>query len=471
MSKKNEIIQLTRMTFESSSIHAIPNIIRNKYILIKIIWLICFIVSFSGCTWFMIKSINDYLKYDVVTRIRVKYVNEIKFPVIGICNLKILNKKLDNELMMIKRYPYKLNKLKLMQIRSYATSLYYENKSATYFDPDDFIIDCYFGYVNCDKTNDFQIYYDFKYGICLKFNSGKNLYNQIVEKKTIYSTSGSNGLELELFIGDVDKNDNIFSREHGFNIIVHSQSELDSYNLNGIQIAPGTSTRIILSKISWKKEPKPYSVCTADLTSKDSYNSKTYKETFISGIQYSYNDCKNTCEANFIKNKCNCSLIISKNTTRICYLDDQLFQSDFECINSAFKQFSIDSLNINNCDCPIECKRTFYTYSSSYSLFPTRKYSEYILETDSFKSKYPNITTYEELKKNIARVEIFFDDMTETVIEESVKTEMSDLISNLGGILGLFLGLSFLSLIEFVEVFLQAIFVYLNNIDREIRKS
>ena len=175
MSKKNEIIQLTRTTFESSSIHAIPNIIRNKYILIKIIWLICFMVSFSGCTWFMIKSINDYLKYDVVTRIRVKYVNEIKFPVIGICNLKILNKQLDNELMMIKRYPYKLNKLKLMQIRSYATSLYYENKSATYFDPDDFIIDCYFGYVNCDKTNDFQIYYDFKYGICLKYNSGKNL--------------------------------------------------------------------------------------------------------------------------------------------------------------------------------------------------------------------------------------------------------------------------------------------------------
>jgi len=37
MSKESEILSLTRDTFESSSIHAIPNIIKNNLILIKIV--------------------------------------------------------------------------------------------------------------------------------------------------------------------------------------------------------------------------------------------------------------------------------------------------------------------------------------------------------------------------------------------------------------------------------------------------
>ena len=84
--KSDEILSLTRDTFESSSIHAIPNIIKNKFISIKIVWLICLMASFSGCAWFLIKSINDYMKYDVVTTVRANYVNELTFPVIGICN-------------------------------------------------------------------------------------------------------------------------------------------------------------------------------------------------------------------------------------------------------------------------------------------------------------------------------------------------------------------------------------------------
>ena len=40
----------------------------------------------------------------------------------------------------------------------------------------------------------------------------------------------------------------------------------------------------------------------------------------------------------------------------------------------------------------------------------------------------------------MARVEIFYDELKETIITESIKTETFDLIANLGGTLGLFLG-------------------------------
>ena len=61
--------------------------------------------------------------------------------------------------------------------------------------------------------------------------------------------------------------------------------------------------------------------------------------------------------------------------------------------------------------------------------------------------------SYSDLKQNVARVQIFYNELKETFISEEIKTKIFDLVSNIGGTLGLFLGLSFLSLIEFFEIF------------------
>ena len=85
-----KIIQSTRETLESSSIHAIPNISRNKYSLIKIIWLICFLISFGFCSFSIYSCVLDYLDYNVVTNVKIKNTNQLSFPVINICNLKFI---------------------------------------------------------------------------------------------------------------------------------------------------------------------------------------------------------------------------------------------------------------------------------------------------------------------------------------------------------------------------------------------
>ena len=118
---------------------------------------------------------------------------------------------------------------------------------------------------------------------------------------------------------------------------------------------------------------------------------------------------------------------------------------------------------IDECDCPIECELTKYLYSYSIADYPTLQYSNYLMQSELIRSKYPNNITYEELRKRVAKVTIFYDDLRKTIVSESIKTEISDLISNLGGTLGLFLGLSFLSLVEFVELILQAILIFLND--------
>ena len=464
-SQNNDILSLSRETFESSSIHGIPNIIKNKFVSIKILWCFCLMVSFGGCAWFMIKSINDYLKDDVVTSFRVNYMNELTFPVIGICNLNFFNKQSANDLVRQKMGD-KPDMIAVFPLRFLALDLFKGNKSVIDLSPNDVIIKCVYSTENCNNTNDFEIYYDYQYGACLRYNSGINMKGDKVKQKTVFASGSSYGLEIELFVGDIDENNNMFSIEHGFNIFIQNQSDFDSFSLEGVKISPGTSTRIILSKNSWKKEPKPYSDCIINLISKDSYPSETYKDSFSPNKTYSYFNCWKTCQTNFIKNICNCTIQDAKKNLRSCYSDDNYFFQDLACTKMAFKQFPTNPIYLKECDCPIECSNTYYTYTTSYSQFPTLKYSSYLLETDLIRTKYPDIT-YEEMKKSVARVQIFYDEMKEIVIEESVKTEMSDLISNLGGLLGLFLGISFLSLIEFVEVFLQALFVSGKNKNHE----
>ena len=461
MSKNNKILSLTRDTFESSSIHAIPNIIRNKFVSIKIVWLVCFVISFGGCAWFMINSINDYLENHVVTSFRINYVNELTFPVIGICNLNFFNKKLANDF-VTKNVGDKPDMTTVFPWRFLSLDLYQGNNKFLDLDPNNILTKCLYSTQDCNKTNDFEIYYDYQYGACLRYNSGKNMNGENVDQKKVYASGSYYGLVMEFVIGDVDENNNMFSIDNGFNIFIQNRSVFESYSLEGIKISPGTSTRISLTKNSWRKEPKPYSDCIGDLTSIDSYPSKTYKQSFSPNKTYSYFECWKKCQGNFFISFCNCSIQENVKSHRACYSGNN-FRQDAICTKSAFEIFPTNPIYLKECDCPIECSNTYYQYSVSSSQFPTRKYSSYLLENNLIKTQYPNITTHEHLKKNVARIEIFFDEMKETVIEESIKTGISDLISNLGGTLGLFLGLSFLSLIEFVEVFLQALIVLIRK--------
>ncbi len=53
--------------------------------------------------------------------------------------------------------------------------------------------------------------------------------------------------------------------------------------------------------------------------------------------------------------------------------------------------------------------------------------------------------------------------MEYTKLSEMPKIEPFDLISNIGGILGLFIGCSFVSLFELVEIFLEVYFILFSN--------
>jgi len=58
----------------------IPNIIRTKWTIIKLIWLISMICSFSYCSNLICESVLEYLNYETVTDTKIIYQTTSLFP-------------------------------------------------------------------------------------------------------------------------------------------------------------------------------------------------------------------------------------------------------------------------------------------------------------------------------------------------------------------------------------------------------
>ena len=107
--------------------------------------------------------------------------------------------------------------------------------------------------------------------------------------------------------------------------------------------------------------------------------------------------------------------------------------------------------------CPLECDSMNYVINS---------YTEQIALSGNIslnsKSKIDSddFSTYEELKKNYFEIRIYYNELKYTLISEEPKTEMFNFISDIGGILGLFLGISFLSFIEIFEIIFEIMFIF-----------
>ena len=94
------------------------------------------------------------------------------------------------------------------------------------------------------------------------------------------------------------------------------------------------------------------------------------------------------------------------------------------------------------CDCPVACKYTTYDITTSYLAFPATVVAE----------KYATMynTTVDYFYNNFLALNIYYQSQN-TDIEETVNADsVPNLLSAVGGLMGLFLGMSVISMLEFV---------------------
>lgn len=186
-----------------------------------------------------------------------------------------------------------------------------------------------------------------------------------------------------------------------------------------------------MDKIFNSKLNNPFNNCLKDVSSFQG-NRSIIDFILSTGQTYSQVRCFELCfDLDYIQNnQCDCK-------TKIGMVWFDCYTNLWTENRSDFKQVA---------DCSYNFRSKFY--SNNF----TNVCKHCIPECDS--ASYSNtITTNFDL--NNIEVNIFLDSLQFTSISMLPKMEVYDLISNIGGVLGLFMGLSFVNILEIADLFLE----------------
>ena len=81
---KKEIYSL----LETTTAHALPNIVRSESYFIKLVWLLLFLGFFSYSIYSLIIMVSDFLEYNVLIKYELRQqFDDLEFPTVTICPL------------------------------------------------------------------------------------------------------------------------------------------------------------------------------------------------------------------------------------------------------------------------------------------------------------------------------------------------------------------------------------------------
>jgi hypothetical protein len=419
----------------SNAGYALNRVIKSDILIARLMWLFGLILLSAFCSMSILKTVTNYLQNEVVTKIR--FINEIHtpFPTITICNLSPFDQDNLNNLKLVNNLseslPFKYHFGTNTNIyRYYYMSNFFDmfNESERMrfsFEKTAMIYLCTYNLISrCDET-DFEWYYDFYYGNCMRLNSRETLRT--------YKAGKIYGIHMEINIGYIYKVP--WLNEKGLHIFIHNKSERISMD-QGISVSLFMTSNIALSRVFNNKIEKPFSDCTEDL---EASGSKYYKILTDANYTYKQSDCMDLCFSDNLFVECNCY-----EGTTVGFFKGKICQTveEIKCFEQFFKKFYL----FNKCDCPLECHSVRYKISTSYSQFGYESHAN-----------VHGITTDENYNDELLCLNIYYDDMMSTVIDEQKKYEWVDLFSSVGSSLGPFLGVSVLSVMEVFEFFIRFI--------------
>ncbi len=155
-----------------------------------------------------------------------------------------------------------------------------------------------------------------------------------------------------------------------------------------------------------------------------------------------------------------------------------LNSTQLDCLNNVASSYNTDQANfikryINRC--PLECDTVKYDFQLSTLYYPS--YEAYIQLTTEIVPYAPNfkttlgytrpyyfyflqeykidVSTYDLYRDYFYSMKIFYSKATYTQVTESPQQSFIDLLSSLGGNLGMFLGFSIFSLVEVFELLIK----------------
>ncbi|KAF5299963.1 hypothetical protein FQA39_LY11336 [Lamprigera yunnana] len=230
------------------------------------------------------------------------------------------------------------------------------------------------------------------------------------------------------------------SNSIGFKILTNNPVEMSLVRNYGIHIPPSYQSIINLMPTAGISES---TLRHENYSSRWCYfNEERYLKFFRS---YTLDNCLTECNVNYTIKRCNCIpyYIVDNSSAPMCH------QTDEKCINDVLEFIANNEKPFGDrseCNCLPNCNEYNFDERMSYSRLTIPR----IFNTFNITNEIRQSRTDQEFISSAAVVKIFYP---KSIIETTTKNDLYDfveLFSNMGGILSMFLGFSFLSAFEVV---------------------
>ncbi|XP_077865068.1 uncharacterized protein LOC102808261 [Saccoglossus kowalevskii] len=293
----------------------------------------------------------------------------------------------------------------------------------------DFILHCSFNQRQCYYT-DFRIFTNDKYGNCFTFNHGSN--NTEILNST--QAGSSYGLRLTLF---TEQNEyiSIFGQDSGVRVSIHDHRVEPFPEEDGLTVRPGAVTSVSMKQGKIQRLGHPYGNCSDGHDWSDN------------GYMYTLKSCQHRCIQHALLTECGCVDRSTNDDRPRCMVLNQTQEICRQFIYFLYQHALLD------CECLKSCSESWYDKTISQSFWPSESYLKRLLKSlHSVNRKTSFIRDSVDAQRNLVGLSIYYDELNYEKFTENPNYMIEKLFGDIGGSLGLYIGLSLLTVVEFLEL-------------------
>ncbi|XP_059164362.1 acid-sensing ion channel 1C-like [Physella acuta] len=501
-----------------TSLNGMPYIVRSRTCFVKIVWTILFLAAVGAMIYHLYSLLTKFFDYNKTSKVSLNF-STLPFPAVTICNVNVLRKsKLENSSIdNIQDLVAKMNPEAIKQkvddctvegewkydddvdvfleepdedigvcldriLKSIIMSMYdYDEDNAidndypdtwestgqeSVFDALDKIFKEYYLNLSADtrkeighQVNDMVLQCSFAGKRCFPDNfthvfseNYGNCYTLQYDKFIVRKSGPSGGLELTLFI-ETDEYLPGITHNKGVRVVIHEQGTVPFPDEEGLSVMPGTNTYIGIKQINVERLSSPWGKCTVD-----DYSQKYNRS-------YTRNTCQGICEQNYIRKVCQCLDESKQEINKIMGNAENLTSCENATQLKCLTKVTFNPETIQ-CDCSNPCKETVFEKDLSSTEWPSVDLAQ-IFAVSICKSN-PNMSLSllnkqvpKQLTQDFVKLNIFYQDLNYELLTENPDYELSQLMSDIGGTIGLWIGLSVLGIFEVVHLITRLlVFLY-----------
>ncbi|XP_011405340.1 PREDICTED: acid-sensing ion channel 1-like [Amphimedon queenslandica] len=431
---------------ETTTINGVIHVFRGRSKIRQIMWGLLLISSFIAVCVVIGFNIKEYVNKPTASTILVSpsVKNGLPFPAVTICNLNVYtptgeDKEPDFSSVIHSLFNSQdlVNQTSLFDecsevINSSDTSDAFDCEVWDLLLPDDkrFIYQCSFSH---DADSEIVSCRDMFYpvltpaGICYTFN-GIRSKMPVPMAKDIGVRHG-----LNLILNIEQDSHPTFHGLTGVKVIVHDRNDISRPNLYGISVAPGQNVAISVERKVYIDKTKERD-CTND----------ERELGFFPSTVYSQFACKENALYQHLADESVCGCVPNpyRPSTGPYINTPNCTLHSLCCLLQEYFDYRVSSAT-----CPLPCQFSMYDYKSSYSSFPNGHALKSI-------AKSLNLSQ-DAVKNNFLSVQVYLESLeTHEYVTKYSKT-LTGLFGDIGGLIGLFLGMSIISIIEVLVLILD----------------